>query len=266
MQAGSVTEIPSSQRNLFVAGLLSVLVPGLGQVYNAQPKRGIVFYLLSLTPLFFFLTTFCFRVWAWLVPGVFALGLLARIVAAIEAAVSAGAAKPVKSYNRWWVYIALLGLHFGFALFVSGSHLAARSYSIPSGSMIPTLVPGDYVMADMTIYKEAVPENGDIIIFDSFDREGLSVVCRVVAGPGQSVGVSGGRLMVDGEVRKYGEEEAIGHFESFSVPDDAFFVVGDNINNARDSRFIGPVPRAKIRGKVRVVFWPPARVMSFGSE
>jgi len=95
---------------------------------------------------------------------------------------------------------------------------------------------------------------------------------RVAALPGEEVAIQHGRLVVDGKVLAApailagkGFKPPLGGLfpdatNSLVVPNDSFFVVGDNATNSRDSRDFGPIPRRSILGKVTKIYWPPSRI------
>jgi signal peptidase I len=131
-----------------------------------------------------------------------------------------------------------------FALALVLKTFVVQAFFIPSGSMEPTLVPGDRVLVNK------VP-NEDFIK-------------RVIGLPGETVELRDGNLYVDGErvlqpylkgppdTRPYGPK---------TVPPDSVFVLGDNRLYSNDSRFgLGFVPIDKIVGKAFVTIWPPSRI------
>lgn len=132
----------------------------------------------------------------------------------------------------------------------------------PSGSMIPTLQPGDIAFASK-VNPAGNLQREDIVLFDPHtemnegivaDDSGLYVK-RVIGLPGDTVEVSNGVLYVNGEaqIRDYTAEETIyGDFGPVTVPDNHFFMMGDNRNSSQDCRIIGPIPAENITGKV---FW-----------
>jgi signal peptidase I len=164
--------------------------------------------------------------------------------------------------------------------------LVVQAFSIPSGSMEPTLAPGDRVLVQKLVYG---PERGDVIVFsDPKGRPGpdrgivggffhwlsgaLGVerpehedfIKRVIGLPGENVELRGGRLFIEGarvpepylggppDTRDYGPVE---------VPDDALFVLGDNRTNSNDSRFgLGFIALDKVIGRAFAIVWPPSRV------
>jgi signal peptidase I len=161
-----------------------------------------------------------------------------------------------------------------------------QAFFIPSGSMEPTLEPGDRVLVQKVVYG---PDRGDVIVFsDPQGRPGpdrgivggfvhwlsstLGIerpehedfIKRVIGLPGETVELRDGRLFVEGvpipqpylkgavDTRDYGPVR---------VPEGALFVLGDNRLNSNDSRFgLGFVPVDKVVGRAFAIVWPPSRV------
>ena len=106
------------------------------------------------------------------------------------------------------------------------------------------------------------PERFDVVICRYPDRGGTNFVKRVVGLPGDRVAILDGHLFVNGE--RY-EEPYINDdyrtgsgylFPEYTVPEGYYFVMGDHRNNSNDSRYIGPITRDMIMGKVTQVLWP----------
>jgi signal peptidase I len=142
------------------------------------------------------------------------------------------------------------------------------AYRIPSESMVPTLEVGDRVLANKFIYRFTEPERGDIVIFD-VPYQPDPLIKRVIGLPGDRISVRDGELFVNGEPRKepYVVEDPCVpgqprtcSFGPVTVPEDHYFMMGDNRANSRDSRFIGPVPEDAVRGEAFLRFWPPNRI------
>jgi len=161
-----------------------------------------------------------------------------------------------------------------------------QAFFIPSGSMEPTLEPGDRVLVQKVVYG---PDRGDVVVFsDPLGRPGpdrgivggfvhwlsstLGIerpehedfIKRVIGLPGETVELRDGRLFVEGvripqpylkgavDTREYGPVR---------VPEGALFVLGDNRLNSNDSRFgLGFVPVDKVVGRAFAIVWPPSRV------
>jgi signal peptidase I len=173
-----------------------------------------------------------------------------------------------------------------FALALLLKTFVVQAFYIPSGSMEPTLMPGDRVLVEKVLYQ---PQHGDIIVFedphpgDQPDRgivggflhwlsQGLGFsqpvdedfIKRVIGLPGDTVELRHGKLFVNGDrvaqpylagppdTRDYGPT---------TVPPGSLVVLGDNRLNSNDSRFgLGFVPEDRVIGKAFVLIWPPSRI------
>lgn len=160
-----------------------------------------------------------------------------------------------------------------------------QAFFIPSGSMEPTLVPGDRVLVLKVPYYFGDPDRGDIIVFEDPDPsgvpdrglvsgffhwmfEGLGVqrpdsedfIKRVIGTPGDTVWAKDGQVYVNGEaIEEPYLTQPTDDFPRRTVPEGKLFVMGDNRGNSLDSRFsLGFVPIDKVIGKAEIVIWPPA--------
>jgi len=169
---------------------------------------------------------------------------------------------------RWFAEMAVL-VFLGFLVVYGLKVWVAEPFLVPSGSMSPTLEPGDRILADKRSYRHAPPEPGDIIVFVDPGGSGADLVKRVVAGPGQTVSVRGNRLVVDGgEPLRDGRGLPVTPGDDpiafpLVLASDEVFVVGDNPGSSVDSRSFGPVRRALIGGRVIALYWPPERAVRF---
>jgi signal peptidase I len=142
--------------------------------------------------------------------------------------------------------------------------LVAEPFAIPSRSMTPTLAPGDHVLVDKVTYRLRQPRRGDLV---AFHRPGAREVFlkRVVALPGQRVGIEDGVLVVDGRpvAEPYVTDRRLVdgvYFGPVTTPAGTVFVMGDRRSDSLDSRNFGAVPRSDIIGRAGVRIWPPGRV------
>ena len=159
---------------------------------------------------------------------------------------------------------------------------------VPTGSMKPTILEGDYILVNKlaydlkvpflgwTLLRWAGPRCGDIVIFDP-PGESDRFVKRVVAGPGDRIELSDNHLILNGEPARYpsrptgqgaadwcGQEALDGRshlillaadrpgltsFGPLVVPAGHYFVMGDNRDNSKDSRYFGFVARERIIGR-----------------
>ena len=173
-----------------------------------------------------------------------------------------------------------------FALAIVLKTFVVQAFFIPSGSMEPTLMPGDRVLVmkafdttqrgDIVVFEDPKPgrqpDRGVIGGFLHWLSQGLGFarpadedfIKRVIGLPGETVELRNGKLFVDGveidepylrgpvDTRDYGPK---------TVPEDSLFVLGDNRLNSNDSRYgLGFVPRDKVIGEAFIIIWPPSRM------
>jgi signal peptidase I len=175
----------------------------------------------------------------------------------------------------------LILMAFALALLIKSTLIQA--FWIPTGSMEPTLVPGDRVIVAKVPYYFGDPERGDIVVFEEPDPakepergvvgafthwlgQGLGFappdnpdyIKRVIGEPGDVVWAKGGHVFVNGiRIAEPYLEQGTANFERTRVPPGKLFVMGDNRSNSLDSRFgLGFVPIDRVIGKAVVVVWP----------
>lgn len=133
---------------------------------------------------------------------------------------------------------------------------------IPSASMENTIMTGDRIFGNRLAYKSEDPQRGDIVIFKYPDDESQLFIKRVIGLPGETVEIKAGRVYINESETPLDEpyvmEEPLGDFGPYLVPEGAYFMMGDNRNNSRDSRFwINHfVYRDKILGKALFRYFP----------
>jgi signal peptidase I len=143
------------------------------------------------------------------------------------------------------------------------------AYKVSSGSMADTLLEGDYIFVNKLAYDYGTdPQSGDIIVFKYPANPTKEYIKRIVALPGQIVQIADKVLYVDNEVAEIpfgqknidpriipGDLSFRDNFGPYEVPPDEYFVLGDNRDDSRDSRFWGTVPTENIIGKAVFVYW-----------
>lgn len=165
-----------------------------------------------------------------------------------------------RSYRR--PLVVGLGVLLGLSAAVAvGVQIMFDAYKVPSGSMTPTLEPGDRVLAWSV--GGGGPQRGDIVIFKppaSVGTEGFAnVVGRVVGVGGDRIAGANGRLTMNGQVvdESYlSVGTTTDRLEEILVPPDSIYVLGDNRANARDSRSYGPVPDQNVQARVTFTNFP----------
>ena len=183
-----------------------------------------------------------------------------------------------KAIVREWVESIIIAVLL--ALFIRTFFIQA--FRIPSGSMRQTLIEGDKIMVNKLLYGPKVPftgfrfpairepKRGDIIVFVYPKDEKKDFIKRVIAVSGETVEISNGNILINEipikdppEIIKryyynrgfYGQEG-----RTVEVPKDSYFVLGDNSDSSRDSRYWGFVPRENVIGRAMFIWWPPWRI------
>ena len=125
-------------------------------------------------------------------------------------------------------------------------------------SMLPTIDPGDYVMANRFSYLVGKPKRGDVVIINARRTNERDLIKRVIALPGDSVEAYANTVYVNGAalVEPYIMEPVDYMLPAQTIPEDSYFVLGDNRNNSNDSHNGWFVPESDITGKVMFVYWP----------
>ena len=132
--------------------------------------------------------------------------------------------------------------------------------TVPSSSMEKTIMTNDRVIGLRLAYKDKDPERGDIIIFKYPDNEKILYIKRVIGMPGETVEIHNGEVTIDEEVlsEPYLTTTTEGDFGPYIVPEDHYFMMGDNRNNSADSRYWRNtyLSKDKIVGKAVLRYWP----------
>jgi signal peptidase I len=140
-----------------------------------------------------------------------------------------------------------------------------RVAHVTGSSMEPTLAHGDIVVLNRLGWLISGPRVGDIVAFPYQSDPGDNFIKRVVAVPGDEVDLRDGAFYVNGErleddfshelIEQRGDAARI---LPLIVPEGTVFVLGDNRNGSKDSRFatVGNVPISDVVGRVAVRVWP----------
>lgn len=170
------------------------------------------------------------------------------------------------SIGRWLLELVLL-VGLAFLLATGIKTYVIQPFVIPTGSMIPTLEIGDYVIANKFIYRFEEPARNDIVVFLSPESNSTDYIKRVIAVGGQEVDLRDGIVYVDGvaldEPYIAGATSAPGPISMpVTVPDGYVWLMGDNRENSQDSRWFGAQPVSRIVGRAFFIYWP---ISDFGS-
>lgn len=274
------------KRNPAIALVLSILSPGLGQIYNGQLKKGVLFYVtgflilssLSILGLYFYgLIVFIVIFLAWL------------FFAAADSLITAVKLKQIElnKYNKWYVYYIIALVVNIIMLGVQPFCVQIKAYSIPVGSMEDTLLIGDYLFANKSAYglrnpftnkvwiPLGKPRRGDLAFFIFPQDPNKDYIKRVIGLPGDKLQVIDKKVYINDELYetpqahyedsrvfpapKNSAESPRDNFGPAEVPPEAYFVMGDNRDKSYDSRFCGFVPFDNLKGKALYVYYSKDR-------
>jgi len=182
-----------------------------------------------------------------------------------------------KSALREWVESIIVAVIL--AMFVRT--FIVQAFKIPTGSMRTTLLEGDRILVNKFIYGARIPlvkiklpafrepQRLDVIVFVYPEDEKRDFIKRLIAKAGETVEIKNGKVFIDGKmlddpiIRKiyyynrgdYGQEG-----KKILVPENQYFVLGDNSASSRDSRYWGFVDKNLLIGKALVIYWPLNRI------
>jgi signal peptidase I len=162
------------------------------------------------------------------------------------------------------------------ALFIRA--FVVQAFKIPSSSMEPTLLVGDYLLVNKFIYGLRIPytnikffqykkpQRGDIIVFIYPKDPTKDFIKRVIGTEGEKVQVLHNKIyindkLIDDPWGHFQISQQLGYFpmmENFGpavVPKDSLFVMGDNRDNSQDSRFWGFVRVNEVKGKALIIYF-----------
>lgn len=164
-----------------------------------------------------------------------------------------------------------------FALLIRA--FVVQAFKIPSGSMEPTLLVGDYLLVTKFTYgykfpfiKKRVfsfnkPDRGDIVVFKYPVDPDKDFIKRVIGIEGDEILIKDKKVFVNGkpfEIEKAVYRDNVilpkelnprDNYGPVRVPKDNLFVMGDNRDSSLDSRFWGFVPIENLRGKAFIIYW-----------
>jgi len=196
---------PKSPRWAWLAFTLSLLFPGLGQVYCGRIGRGLLFMLayLLLVPVYCVLLAHTSPIAThWLLVSVLlCLGIC--LIPCVDAFVLTRRIRPDyerKDYNRCSIYVLLAliggGAALGFSLYLRNHYFEA--FRVPAASMVPTILPGDRIAANKQAYHYQDPRRGDLIVFRPVVDRHIHYIKRVIAVAGDTVEIRQGKVILNG--------------------------------------------------------------------
>jgi len=160
-------------------------------------------------------------------------------------------------------FIALLVIVL--VIFV-GLRSTVQTFVVYGPSMQPNFWSEQRLLVNKLVYRIHEPERGDVIVFHPTNRMRDSYIKRIIGLPGESVTIEDGAVKIhkiDGSVlileEPYVRDAAKQSYYGPEIPENEYFVLGDNRNNTNDSRNGWTTPRENIVGKAWLSIWPPSR-------
>ncbi len=263
----------------WLAGLLQVVTPGLGNLYSGRPLHGLILHL-TVQGIVLLLALALLRL-PW--PVNFLLPVAVAIIVAVfvifdgvRCARTQLPEFPLARYNRWNVYILVVAV---FAIIVApeqvlvGSPTRAfvmQTFAADTSSMAPAVLRGDHVVVDKSAYAFAQPKRGDVVFYRATEHPPMIFMKRIVGMPGETIEIRNRNVFINGKkidepYVRFLRPSTDGRFldRTFNgdsvaprvIPADTYFVLGDNRDDSLDSRFIGPVQRRQFVGKAKTIYF-----------
>ncbi len=280
-------------RRAWIAFALGLLTPGLGQLYAGYPSRAAVFYGLTILAIpVAFVVASIHSLTPFNLVGALAFTASVTLYIQIDAVLAArrqDRAYQLRRFNRWYVYLACAVaqqflVEASARVLVEGAKVSIQAYRNPASSMEKTVLMGDHLLADNLAYglrlpgqqnetwRWANPARGDLVTFRYPQDPSVVFIKRVVGLPGEKLAIRAAVVFINEEPLSEPyvthilplvstpacagcEDDSQASWGPETIPEGAYFVLGDNRDNSNDSRFFGSVPRANILGRVRSVYW-----------
>ena len=136
-----------------------------------------------------------------------------------------------------WIKTIAYAIIFAFCI----NNFIIVNASVPTGSMRNTIMEGDRIVAFRLSYLLAEPERFEVVVFKYPDDESIYYVKRIIGLPNETVTIIDGEVYInDSDIpldTSFLPEKMYGDFGPYVVPEDSYFMLGDNRNNSLDSRY-----------------------------
>mgnify|MGYP000501957225 CR=1 FL=1 len=159
-------------------------------------------------------------------------------------------------------YVISIGIAIVAALLINNFILL--NAKVPSGSMENTIMTGDRLFGFRLSYLMEDPKRGDIVIFKYPDNESINYIKRIIGLPGETVTIKDSKVYINNSATPLKEDSRFFICNrgtiinmQFQVPEGCYFMMGDNRNNSKDSRYWNNtyVARDKILAKAIFRYW-----------
>jgi len=158
-----------------------------------------------------------------------------------------------------------------------------QAFKIPTGSMENNLLIGDHLLVNKFVFgptplaigRATLPvrpiRRGDIVVFKYPEEPDRDFIKRVIGLPGETVELRNKKVYINGkpidepyvhfltppssDYQEVTSSDVRERYGPVTVPDDRYFVMGDNRDNSQDSRYWGYLPRSYVKGKALLIYW-----------
>lgn len=170
-----------------------------------------------------------------------------------------------------WVLVFVIGFVVAYII----THFVILKTEIVSGSMETTIMTTEHVCGNRLAYLFSDPKRGDVVFFqypyaeeeaaaEGKNPEDIIYIKRIIGLPGETVHIRDGAVYIDDNEEPLDEPYVNGQRTSdrhskyidVVIPDNFYFVMGDNREVSSDSRSWGFVPRYLIKARAWLIYWP----------
>jgi signal peptidase I len=140
--------------------------------------------------------------------------------------------------------------------------LTIGTFKVYGTSMLPGILPDDQIIVSKIDYRLHKPERGDVIVLKSPRDQNTDLIKRVIALPGDTIEIRSGQILVNDKVivEPYIKEVPNYKFPKQKLPENSYFILGDNRNVSADSHLGWYAPVEDIIGKAWVIYFPFNRI------
>lgn len=255
----------------WLAGLLSFLYLGLGQFYCGRPKRGIllaaVFFSFQI-PLWLLFFIPLAKVNFVLPSAVFCFFYYFVIHDAVKLARKVNLSQETQPFSKWYFYVLFIGISYFAQVNLSATTKGSfvQAFKIPTESMAPSFVIGDRIVVEKWFSEREGVSRGDVIVFPYPGDETRAFIKRVVGLPGEKLEIKKQQVFINGQAidesyafhSEPARDERVcprDDLDQIVIPEGFLFVMGDNRERSKDSRYFGLIEVSKVMGKAKMFYW-----------
>jgi len=266
----------------WLAILFSLILPGAGHLFTASYKKATLYlfsyviYLISsfyvilnehirITGFFYIGILFLWIFWVFVIIDSYNVAKIHNIGCSINP-------QKKKSIMTLSIILMLFILLFGDEMIYQKRLIKSNileGYRIASDTMSPTLIINDRFFVKKYAYSNSLPERGDIVAFKKNKAPKKVFVKRIIGLPNEALEIKNNKIYIDGKIlqtptkryqnKYYNAGEFGKEGESIYIPSGEYYVMGDNSQISRDSRYFGTISRDQILGKAYKIYWPISR-------